>query len=101
VILLHLPGGRHTADAVRDALVPAMAHLPAQLRRSLAWDQGKEMALHGQIALALDMPVFFSRQGQPLAAAQQREHQRAAAPVLPDLYENSGLVVGLAARSVP
>jgi hypothetical protein len=78
-----------------------MAHLPAQLRRSLAWDQGKEMALHGQIALALDMPVFFSRQGQPLAAAQQREHQRAAAPVLPDLYENSGLVVGLAARSVP
>jgi IS30 family transposase len=70
VILLHLPGGRHTAEAVRDALVAAMAHLPAQLRRSLAWDQGKEMALHGQIALALGMPVFFSRQGQPVAAAQ-------------------------------
>jgi len=83
VILLHLPGGRHTAEVVRDALVPAMAQLPAQLRRSLAWDQGKEMALHGQITLALDMPVFFSRQGQPMAAAQQREHQRAAAPVLP------------------
>jgi IS30 family transposase len=65
VILLHLPGGRHTADAVRDALVPAMAHLPAQLRRSLAWDQGKEMALHGQIALALDMPVFFCDKASP------------------------------------
>ena len=65
MILLHLPGGRHTADAVRDALVAAMAHLPAQLRRSLAWDQGKEMALHGQIALALDMPVFFCDKASP------------------------------------
>ena len=33
--------------------------LPAALRRSLAWDQGKELALHTEIAAALDMPVFF------------------------------------------
>ena len=33
--------------------------LPAELRRSLTWDQGKEMALHGEIARALGMPVFF------------------------------------------
>jgi IS30 family transposase len=42
-ILLHLPG-RHTAEAVRDALIAAMSCLPPQLRRSLTWDQGKEMA---------------------------------------------------------
>jgi IS30 family transposase len=58
-ILLHLPGRRHTAEVVCDALVQAMAALPVQLRRSLTWDQGKEMALHAQITQALGMPVFF------------------------------------------
>jgi len=58
-IVLHLPGGRHTAEAVRDALVRAMGQVPAQLRRSLAWDQGKEMALHAEIAQSLALPVFF------------------------------------------
>ena len=58
-ILVHLPGRRHTCETVRDALVQALAVLPAQLRRSLTWDQGKEMALHDQIAEALGMPVFF------------------------------------------
>jgi len=58
-ILVHLPGRRHTAEAVRDALVAALAVLPARLRRSLTWDQGKEMARHAEIAQALGMPVFF------------------------------------------
>ena len=49
VVLLHLPG-RHTAEAVRDALVQALGQLPPQLRRSLTWDQGAEMALHAEIA---------------------------------------------------
>ena len=59
VLLLHLPDGRHTADAVREALILAMKDLPPSLRRSLTWDQGKEMARHEQIAAALRMPVFF------------------------------------------
>ena len=59
-ILLHLPG-RHTAEAVRDALIAVMSALPPQLRRSLTWDQGKEMALHAEITAALSMPVYFSR----------------------------------------
>jgi transposase, IS30 family len=58
-ILLHVPGSRHTAEAVADSLVAALAQLPAQLRRSLTWDQGKEMALHADISQALSMPVFF------------------------------------------
>jgi len=65
VILLHLPAGRHTADAVRNALVEAMSRLPAHQRRSLTWDQGKEMALHGEIAQALGMPVFFCEKSSP------------------------------------
>jgi IS30 family transposase len=45
---VHLPDGRHTADLVRDALVEAFTQLPAVVRRSLTWDQGKEMALHAR-----------------------------------------------------
>jgi IS30 family transposase len=63
-ILLHLPG-RHTAEAVRDALLRALSELPPQLRRSLAWDQGKEMALHAEIARSLGMPVFFCQKASP------------------------------------
>jgi IS30 family transposase len=64
-ILLHLPAGRHTAQAVRDALIEAMSALPAHLRRSLTWDQGKEMAMHADIASALGMPVFFCQKASP------------------------------------
>lgn len=63
-ILLHL-AERHTAEAVRDAIIAAFAQLPPSLRRSLAWDQGKELALHAEIAAALGMPVFFCEKASP------------------------------------
>ena len=63
-ILLHLPG-RHTAEAVRDALVAAFWRLPPRLRRSLTWDQGKEMALHAEVTAALGMPVYFCEKASP------------------------------------
>ncbi len=63
-ILLHLPG-RHTAEAVRDALIAAMAVLPPRLRQSLTWDQGKEMALHTEISATLGMPVYFCDKASP------------------------------------
>ena len=63
-ILLHLPG-RHTAEAVRDALIAAFCQLPPRLRRSLTWDQGKEMALHAEITAALGMPVYFCEKASP------------------------------------
>jgi transposase, IS30 family len=63
-ILLYLPGD-HGAQAVRDAITGAMGALPAQMRRSLTWDQGSEMALHGEIARALNMPVFFCEKASP------------------------------------
>ncbi len=63
-ILLHLPG-RHTAEAVRDAIIAAFAPLPPELRRSLTWDQGSELGQHAEIAAALGMPVFFCEPHSP------------------------------------
>jgi transposase, IS30 family len=58
VLLLHLPG-RHDPAAVAAAMTGAMSGLPAQLRRSLTWDQGKEMLAHKQISLATDLDIYF------------------------------------------
>ena len=58
VMLLHLPDG-HGALAVQEALVAKMATLPEQLRRSLTWDQGSEMANHVQIAEATGLEIYF------------------------------------------
>jgi transposase, IS30 family len=58
VLLLPLRSG-HDAAAVAAAMTAAMAGLPAQLRRSLTWDQGGEMALHRQITMDTDLAVYF------------------------------------------
>jgi IS30 family transposase len=72
-MLLHLPpmahdGPRvkngpalagHGAEAVRDAIAGTIATLPEQLRRSLTWDQGAEMAQHPQLRIDTGLPVYF------------------------------------------
>ena len=64
VMLVHLPDS-HTADAVRDGLVAAIATLPEHLRGSLTWDQGSEMATHKSFTTATDMPVYFCDPASP------------------------------------
>jgi IS30 family transposase len=58
VMLLHLPDG-HGALAVQHALVTKMATLDDQLRLSLTWDQGREMANHHTIATATGLDIYF------------------------------------------
>jgi IS30 family transposase len=58
IVLLHLPHGR-TAERVRVALTRQLASLPAELRRTLTWDQGKEMAEHVQFTIDTHIGVFF------------------------------------------
>ena len=55
----------------------------AALRGTLTWDQGAEMSEHRAFSIATDMDGLLLRPGCALAARHQREHQRAAAPVLP------------------
>ena len=57
-MLVPLPDGK-TAEAFATAVTPAIAGLPDSLRRSLTWDQGKEMALHARIAVAADCEIYF------------------------------------------
>ncbi len=58
VLLVHLPAG-HSAAAVRDAMIPTISTLPEQLRRSLAWDRGTELARHRDITLATGLDIYF------------------------------------------
>lgn len=62
VVLGHLPGD-HGAESVRESLVQALHPLPAQLRRSLTWDQGSEMAEHKAFTVATEMDVYFCDPG--------------------------------------
>jgi len=58
VMLIALPNG-HSADVVADALATKIIELPEQLRRSLTWDQGKEMAAHAKFSVKTGVPVYF------------------------------------------
>jgi IS30 family transposase len=64
VMLVHLPGDR-TAPTVRDALIDTIGRLPTQLRRSLTWDQGGEMAAHRAFTIATNIPVYFCDPASP------------------------------------
>ncbi|MDQ3871284.1 MAG: IS30 family transposase [Chloroflexota bacterium] len=58
LVLVALPNGR-TAEAVRDALAQRIETLPEQLRRSLTWDRGKEMADHVRFTVETGVEVYF------------------------------------------
>ena len=58
VMLVALPNG-HTADVVADALAAKIVELPDQLRRSITWDHGKEMAQHTKFSVTTGVPVYF------------------------------------------
>jgi IS30 family transposase len=50
--------GKDTATVVA-ALSKQVRKLPRELRRSLTWDRGKEMADHKAFTLATDVQVYF------------------------------------------
>jgi transposase, IS30 family len=64
VLLLHLPDGRD-ARGVERALRQAISSLPEQLRRTLTWDQGKEMAQHVNFTVATGVQVYFCDPHKP------------------------------------
>lgn len=53
------PLAGHGAEAVRDAIADSIITVPDQLRRSLTWDQGAEMAEHAQLRFATGLVIYF------------------------------------------
>lgn len=49
----------HGAQAVRDAIATTITTLPEQLRRSLTWDQGAELAQHAQLRVDTGLAIYF------------------------------------------
>ena len=58
VLLVALPGGR-SPEHVRAALAERILTLPEQLRRTLTWDRGKEMAQHVQFTIDTGIQIYF------------------------------------------
>ena len=80
-MLLHLPRGEgygtiprvkngpalagYGSEAVRDAIAATITTLPAELRRSLTWDRGKELARHADLKISADLNVYFCDPNSP------------------------------------
>src|SRR4051812_43963027 len=80
-VLLHLPRaegwgtapavkngpalGGYGAKAMRNAIAAQMATMPEQLRRSLTWDRGTELAQHAQLKIQAGIAVYFADPHSP------------------------------------
>lgn len=49
----------HGAEAVRDAITKTIKCLPENLRQTLTWDQGAEMAQHARLRIDTGIQVYF------------------------------------------
>ncbi|MDL5198911.1 IS30 family transposase [Streptomyces sp. ALI-76-A] len=58
VQLIHLPHG-WKAPQVRNALITQTAGIPPELRKTLTWDQGRELTLHEQIEALTGFRIYF------------------------------------------
>jgi len=57
VMLMRLPEGK-TAERVNEALIATIQRLPDELKRSLTWDQCKELAAHKAFTVATGVQVY-------------------------------------------
>jgi IS30 family transposase len=59
------PLAGYGAVTMKNALAASMTTLPAQLRRSLTWDRGKELSRHVEFKVDTGIPVFFADPQSP------------------------------------
>jgi IS30 family transposase len=58
LVLVHLPDG-YKAPQMRDALIAQTRAIPGNWRKTLTWDQGREMSMHEQTAAATGFDIYF------------------------------------------
>ncbi len=79
-----LPDGRD-AGAVRDGVIESVRDMPANLRKSITWDQGIEMAQHAALTQASDITVYLAHEHFPGNGELTRTLTHAAG-VLPERH---------------
>jgi IS30 family transposase len=102
VMLFPLPNG-HTAELVRVALAKKIRSLPLELRRSLTWDQGHEMAQHAQFTIDTGVRVYFCDPKSPWQRGSNENTNRLLRQYLPkttDLSAISATELNAIARSL-
>lgn len=55
----------HGAEAVRHSIIATITTLPGDLRRTLTWDRGTELAQHAQLKIDTGIEVFFADPHSP------------------------------------
>jgi IS30 family transposase len=75
--------GKDTHNVV-TALSRQMSQLPAQLRQSLTWDRGGELAQHKQFSVATGIPVYFCDPQSPWQRGTNENTNRLLRQYFPD-----------------
>jgi len=81
-----------SSPAVVKALIKQVRHLPKELRKSLTWDRGLEMARHKEFSVATDVDVYFCDPRSPWQRGTNENTNRLLRQYLPkqsDLSEHS------------
>ena len=81
-----------TSPEVVEALIKQVRHLPRELKKSLTWDRGLEMAHHKDLAIATNVDVYFCDPRSPRQRGTNENTNRLLRQYLPkqsDLSEHS------------
>ena len=90
VMLVKVDG--KSSPAVVNALIKQVRHLPQELRKSLTWDRGLEMAQHKDFSVATNVDVYFCDPRSPWQRGTNENTNRLLRQYLPkqsDLAEHS------------
>ena len=102
VLLLHLPEGRE-AIKVNEAMKTAIADLPAELMRTITWDQGREMSRHRDFTVDTGVQVYFCDPHSPWQRPSNENTNGLLRQYLPkgtDLSQHSAEDLAKVARSL-
>lgn len=81
--------GKDTTSVV-SALIRQVQNLPAELRRSLTWDRGMELARHKEFTVATDVQVYFCDPQSPWQRGTNENTNRLLRQYFPKSSELSG-----------
>ena len=81
--LLIQTGPEHGAKTVRKAIAAKMVDLPTDLKLSLTWDQGSEMAEHIKFKVDTNIDVYFCHPHSPWERGSNENFNRSLRDYLP------------------